>query len=208
MRPTLPKYSHTWDPGIVLNFVKKTSNESLTIEELTYKLAVLIALATGQRVQTLANNEIQNIVRLDRKIEIKIAGKLKTSGKGRIQLTLSLPFYDLDESICPARTLLHYLYKTEGLREKSNKLFITFKKPYRDATAQTISRWLKIILHKSGLDTNQFTAHSTRHASTSAAARKGVSYETIRLAAGWTEKSATLQTIIIDHCGNKINLQY
>ncbi|KAJ8980421.1 hypothetical protein NQ317_018813 [Molorchus minor] len=47
------------------------------------------------------------------------------------------------------------------------------------------------MLNRSGLDTSRFTAHSTRHASTSAAARKGVSYDTIRLAAGWTRRSST-----------------
>nr|CAH7741143.1 unnamed protein product [Callosobruchus chinensis] len=62
-------------------------------------------------------------------------------------------------------------------------------KPIRNATAQTISRWIKTMLEKSGVDTNRYTAHSTRHASASAAARKGFSYDTIRTATGWTQKS-------------------
>lgn len=165
-------------------------NKTISLEHLTYKLAILIALATGQRVQTLANIEVKNIVQCDDKIEIKITSRLKTSGRGRIQPTLVLPFYSEDESICPARTLIEYLNRTNNMRQESRHLFITLKKPFRDATSQTIARWLKIILENSGLDTSRFTAHSTRHASTSAAARKGVSFDTIRLAAGWTEKSS------------------
>lgn len=191
LRPSLPKYNHTWDPSIVLSYVREMSKTTLTLEDLTYKLAILIALATGQRVQTLANINIDNIVNYGTKIVIKIPNRIKTSGKGKLQPTLVLPFYDLDKNICPSRTLLAYLEKTKDLRGTSSNLFITFKKPFRNATAQTIGRWLKTMLKRSGLDTDQFSAHSTRHASTSAAARRGVSYDTIRIAAGWTQKSST-----------------
>uniref|UniRef100_A0A1Y1M5M3 Tyr recombinase domain-containing protein n=1 Tax=Photinus pyralis TaxID=7054 RepID=A0A1Y1M5M3_PHOPY len=190
LRPTAPRYNYTWDPSIVLTYVKSMSNETLSLQDLTYKLAILIALATGQRVQTLANIEVENIIINENRVEVKIPKKLKTSTKGRIQPTLLLPFFNQDKKICPARTLIEYLNKTKNLRQTSKNLFITFKKPHKDVTSQTISRWLKVILRKSGLDTNQFTAHSTRHAATSAAARKGVPYDSIRLAAGWSEKSS------------------
>ena len=38
---------------------------------------------------------------------------------------------------------------------------------------------MKDILKKSGIDTEMFSAHSTRHASTSAAARRGTNIKTI-----------------------------
>lgn len=66
---------------------------------------------------------------------------------------------------------------------------MTYKKPFHKATSQTIGRWIKNILNESGVDTNQFKTQSTRHAATSAAARKGVSFDTIRLAAGWNSKT-------------------
>lgn len=190
LRPTPPKYSHTWDPAIVLSYIRKMSNSPLSLENLTYKLAILVALATGQRIQTLVNIEVENIIQLQERIEIKIPNRIKTTSKGRIQPTLILPFFDLDEKICPAKTLLSYLDMTKEFRGTTKNLFITVKRPYHSATAQTIGRWLKHILKLSGLDTTLFTAHTTRHASTSAAARNGVSYDTIRLAAGWTKKSS------------------
>ncbi|XP_050293054.1 uncharacterized protein LOC126733719 isoform X1 [Anthonomus grandis grandis] len=190
LRPTAPRYNYTGNPCIVLTYVKSMSNETLSLQDLTYKLAILIALATGQRVQTLANIEVENIIIDENKVEVKIPKKLKTSAKGRIRPTLLLPFFNQDKKICLARTLIEYLNKTKNLRQTSKNLFITVKKPHRLVTSQTISRWLKVILKKSGLDTNKFTAHSTRHAATSADARKGVSYDSIRLAAGWSEKSS------------------
>ena len=47
------------------------------------------------------------------------------------------------------------------------------------------------MLNKSGVDMNTFNAHSTRHASTSNAFRKGVDLDTIRNTASWTESSQT-----------------
>ncbi|KYM94000.1 hypothetical protein ALC62_15389 [Cyphomyrmex costatus] len=102
-----------------------------------------------------------------------------------------LPFYKEDPNICPARTLQFYLRRTQDLRGKANALFISFKKPFKRVSAQTLSRWLKDMLHKSGINTEIFSAHSTRHASTSAAKKKGVSIDVIRKSAGWTKDSST-----------------
>nr|CAI5845526.1 unnamed protein product [Callosobruchus analis] len=75
-------------------------------------------------------------------------------------------------------------------------LFVTFKKSHHPASTQTISRWLKATLKLSGVDVNLSGAHSTRHAFTSSAAQKGVHYDSIRLAAAWTEKSKMLTTYL------------
>ncbi|KYB24806.1 hypothetical protein TcasGA2_TC032277 [Tribolium castaneum] len=42
-----------------------------------------------------------------------------------------------------------------------------------------------------GINTSIFSAHSTRHASSSAALRKGISLDVIHKTAGWSEKSQT-----------------
>lgn len=191
LRRPLPRYENTWDPGIVINYVRTLDNNTISLELLTQKLASLIALATGQRIQTLSLIEINNILVRDDKIEIKIAQRIKTSGINKSQPFLVLPFLNSDTNVCVAKTLLQYLQKTKDFRGSCKFLFITYKKPFHKATSQTIGRWIKNILNKSGVDTNQFKAQSTRHAATSAAARKGVCFDTIRLAAGWSENSKT-----------------
>ena len=47
---------------------------------------------------------------------------------------------------------------------------------------------MKNVLQKTGIDTQEFSAYNTRHASTSAANRMGVNIETIRSTAGWTKE--------------------
>ena len=53
----------------------------------------------------------------------------------------------------------------------------------------TVARWIKTTLKHSGIDTEQFTCHSTRSASTSCAEAAGLSLEQIMQAAGWSTSS-------------------
>lgn len=191
VRPPKPKYDSTWDPKIVLDYFKNLNNEKLSLESLSKKLITLLALVTGQRLQTLSLINIKNIDFKDETVEIKIPDKVKTSRLGRNQPILTLPVYKERENVCPVTALRCYLERTKDLRGDKTFLFISFKKPFKEVSTQTLGRWIKNVLRESRLDTNVFSAHSTRHASTSAAKRKGVSFDVIRKLAGWSDKSTT-----------------
>lgn len=80
--------------------------------------------------------------------------------------------------------------RTNNLRDaQATNLLITFKKPYKNASTQSIARWVKTVLGRCGINTDIFSAHSTRHAATSAAARRGITIDTIKNSAGWSRKS-------------------
>nr|CAH7716349.1 unnamed protein product [Callosobruchus chinensis] len=190
-RPPKARYENIWDLQIVLTLVKTLKTETLPLKTLSKKLAVLLALATGQRLQTISLIRVSNISIQYQRILIRISDRIKTSSINRSQPTLNLPFFVDEPQVCVASTLVRYLNVTKGSRDSSDRLFITFKKPRRKASTSTISRWTKDILERSGLDMSIFKPQSTRHASTSSAARAGVSFETIRLAAGWSHNSKT-----------------
>ena len=191
-KPKNAKYSHTWDTYIVLDKLSSLfPNDGLSLQDLTEKLVTLLALVTAQRVQTLSKISLSNIIETENIIRIKITEKLKTSKHMKALPVLEIPFFLDNQRICPAKTLQAYIRVTSSLRPiDEEKLLIAYKKPYYAATTQSISRWIKNMLKKSGIDTSVFTAHSTRHASTSAAARNGADIETIRRAAGWSEKTS------------------
>ncbi|XP_074034042.1 uncharacterized protein [Leptinotarsa decemlineata] len=191
-RPTFPKYNETWDPNPVLAYLSTLSPlESLTLKNLTIKLVVLLALATAQRVQTLSKIKLSNISRFDDRIEIRITDILKTSASNKVQPILILPYFFEKPHLCVASVMDYYMKTTNNLGNNSDQLLITIKTPHHPATTQTISRWIKSGLNQSGVDSSMFTGHSTRHASTSYAFKKGVNIETIRKAAGWSNKSNT-----------------
>lgn len=193
-RPSKPKYNDTWDPKVVLDRLETwPSNEALSLKQLTLKLTILLALTTSHRMQTFSLIDIRNMRLLIDHIEIKIPATIKTSNSGtdknKKQPTLILPFFTQNKKICVATTLQNYLQATKELRLNTHNLLISFQKPHNEVTAQTISRWIKDILKECGIDTGVFTAYSTRHASTSAAKRSGISVDLIKQTAGWTKKS-------------------
>lgn len=192
LRPSAPKYDQTWDPKIVLDHFNSLGNNSnLSLETLSSKLATLLALVIGHRMQTLALIKLKNIEDRQNAIHIKISDSVKTSGRNKKQPLLVLPTYEKDKNICVKTTLEEYVERTKSLRGSNDLLFIAFKKPHKAVTPQTLSRWVKNVLLQSGLDTKIFSAHSTRHASTSAAKRKRVSIDVIKNTAGWTSNSQT-----------------
>lgn len=189
-KPPRPRYDHIWDPAPVISKLKMLfPYDNLTIEEITKKLVVLLALGSGQRCQTLASIKISQISFNDRQLLIRVPDRIKTSAPGRSQPLIVFPRFVECESLCIATLVEMYLRKTEDLRTEScDSLFISYRKPFNAVCVQTISRWIRSVLKSCGIDEN-FTAHSTRHAATSCAARKGVPVEAIKRAAGWTGES-------------------
>ncbi|XP_043474427.1 uncharacterized protein LOC122506364 [Leptopilina heterotoma] len=110
----------------------------------------------------------------DKIIQIKIPGRIKSSGVNKSQPGLKLPFFREERELCVASTLSEYIKRTEPIRGNVEELFITFKNPKKAASTPTLSRWIKCILTESGIDTSFFKSYSTRHASSSAAKRQGV----------------------------------
>lgn len=190
-RPMKPKYSTTWDPGTVLSLLSSWfPNDLLSIERITKKLVTLLALTTGHRIQTLSFIKLNNIVYTDSGITINISDLIKTSRHGGEQPILKLSYYNQKREICPVHTVISYIKLTKHNRKEINDLIITCKRPYKKASTQTIGRWIKSTMKEAGIDTSIFSSHSTRHASTSAALRAGMTVDAIRKCAGWSRNSS------------------
>ena len=122
---------------------------------------------------------------------INIALPIKTSRKGCPQPSLFLPFFRDKPELCVATLLQLYIRRTAAHRPPEiDRLFLTLQRPFKSASSQTLSRWIKATLKDSGINTKVFRAHSVRHAATSHAKRQGVSIDTIRATAGWSQQSA------------------
>ena len=67
-------------------------------------------------------------------------------------------------------------------------MFRSFIGKHGPVTSSTIARWLKSCLHKAGVDTSKFKAHSTRAAAATKAAMSGVTVEDIMKAADWSNE--------------------
>nr|CAI5825465.1 unnamed protein product [Callosobruchus analis] len=148
-------------------------------------------LITGGRLQTISLIRVSNIISREKEIQISITDPIKTTMSLRAQPYLHIPFFLANKNVCPASTLMKYIDATKHLRQDEDFLFITYSGKHRRASKQTISRWVKSTLKEAGIDTAIFKLHSTRHSSTSAANRAGVSMEEICNTAGWSQGTST-----------------
>lgn len=184
LKPSLPRYASTWDIKVVLDFLATTDNESLSLKCLSYKLVTLLALLTGQRLQTLAAMKVSNLVMNDKSVTFYIDSLLKTSKQSTHIKPIQLTAYDSCTNICIVRCVKHYLEITSCHRSHDH-LLLSYIKPHKAVCTETISRWIKSTLFEAGIDISVFGAHSTRSASVSAGKRVGVPLDSILQAGNW-----------------------
>ena len=189
LRPALPKYTHIWDVNSVLIYLKTfTEPASLSIKDLTLKLNILIFLTTGQRGQTIHTIDVNYIQKLPNGYRITIQEKLKQTRPGKHLKPLEL--LDFPE---PRLSVTHhfqeYLERTSSYRGDHAQLFLSYVKPFKPVTKETLSRWVKKVLKQAGIDIDQYSPHSTRAASTSKCRNKGLQMDEIMKTAGWTNAS-------------------
>ena len=91
------------------------------------------------------------------------------------------PQFKDDVLLCPVETLKVYKRQTEKFRKgqdtAKSRLFLSLVEKHSPLCSSTIARWLKSCLHKAGVDTSVFKAHSTQAASSTKAAMVGMTVE-------------------------------
>jgi len=196
LRPPKPKYNFIWNPTDVLQYLGSLEPLSfLSFVDLTLKLVGLLALSTAHRCRTFSLIDVDQIFVFLDKIEIKIVEPIKTTKPETKQPCLVLPFFHDRPNWCAARAFLSYMEFTKQWRTSGrNRLFLGWTAAHCPVTAQTIGRWIKIVLDRAGIDlfliSSIFSAHSVRHSATSTALKRGISMDLIRDRAGWSERSS------------------
>lgn len=172
-RPPLPRYSATWDVNIVLEHIEsKGVNEKLSLKALTLKTAMLLALTRPSRSADLHSLNIGLVRSNPEGICFLPSKPAKQTKAGKIAQEFFFPRFQEKPVLCPVRAVEQYMKVTEPFRAREKSL--AFIKPHHPVTSSTIARWLKCTLEEAGIDTATFKAHSTRGASVSAAAQRGV----------------------------------
>lgn len=186
LRPTLPRYVCTWDPEVALKLLDVDSN-NLSLLEFSRKVVFLVTLLSGQRVATIANLKLSDVSITETRISISV-GLVKQSRPGYSQKPIQFNSFPEKPNVCVVNQLSLYCKNTKSSRTPDcQKLFLTSTRPIKPASNNTLSRWIKEILFKCNL--SQFSSHSLRGSSTSAAHRAGFPIDSILNAAGWSNDS-------------------
>ena len=193
-RPPQPRYSSTWDVNKVLDHItKKGANKDLNLKDLTLKTTMLLALTRPSRSADLHSLDIRLFRSSPEGVTFMPSKPAKQTKAGKIGQGYFFPKFEQNPLLCPVDAVSSYMDRTSPLcrreGEVTNQLFVAFIKPHHAVTSSTIACWLKTTLEQAGIDTAIFKAHSTRGASTSAAALRGVTTSDIILAADWSSDS-------------------
>ena len=186
--PKFPRYKFVWDVSLLFRYMRMLDDpKNLSLELLGKKLAALICiLAGGQRCQT---------VHAINTLHIKISGNicfipfyttLKQTRIGHHLAPLKFKVYNKEPKLCVITNLTEYLRKTLHKRTDA-ALFISYQKPHKAVSKDTISRWVKEMMTNAGIHPN-FVSHSSRSAASSYAKTKGVSLRDICDACGWSNE--------------------
>ena len=103
--------------------------------------------------------------------------------------SVDLKLYIQNKSLCIVSLLREYIDRTFSLRGQETQLIISTQAPFKGVARATISRWVKRVMDKAGIDVNCFKPHSTRAAASSHAKAKGAPLSVIMNTAGWTQNS-------------------
>ena len=187
LKPRFPKYSKVWDVNNVFEFFRKLKPpEELPLKILTLKLCMLIMLISGgQRSQTIHLIKRKNINFInDNLVFIPIMNVVKQTKANNHIKPLKLKTYE-DKKLCVVSHLKIYQNLVQALAPDEEQLFVSYIKPHKAVSKDTIARWCRETLKMSGIDTKKYSTHSSRSAATSKAKEKGVPLKTIIDSAGW-----------------------
>ena len=141
---------------------------------------MLILFVLSQQGQSIHYLDLQHLTMKENTYSFDVAAHIKSSSP-----RINIAAYEPDSTICPLTCLKAYINKTKALRSSETKLFVSYVRPHKAVSRDTVSRWTKDTLRLCSIDTKVFTAHSTRSASFSKANEKDVPVCEIMAKAGW-----------------------
>ena len=125
-RPAFPKYSTTWDVNLVLEYIESYyPHEKLTMRELSYKLVMLLALLSGQRLQTLHSLSLSSLKVSDSRWVFSVDVPLKQTRKGKHLAPLEFLAFPQNNKLCVVSVLKEYVRRTKDVRGSETKLLIS-----------------------------------------------------------------------------------
>ena len=151
-RPPLPKYTCTWNVQRVLSYITSWgSNDSLSVKQLSRKMAMLLALTRPSRSADLSQLSLCGKQYKPEGVSFAPSGLAKQSRQGKPITEFFFPSFPHDSGLCPVETLKAYENRTAPYRGGEQKLFLALIKPYKAVTSSTIARWLKSLLKAAGI---------------------------------------------------------
>ena len=135
-RPPGPRYSHTWDVASVTKYLASLgNNRSLSLKQLSFKLAMLFSLTCPERVSALTKLDLRHCRVLPEGVEFTLSAPRKRGSTDQLPKAFFARFPS-NSKLCPVESLRSYLKATRTIRatipsSKVDPLFISYVKPHK-----------------------------------------------------------------------------
>ena len=191
-RPPQPRYAIQWDVDQVLQYIKSLGpNSTLSDKDLSFKVAMLLALASAGRSSELNALDLRYMADKEDVITFTLGKPTKSRKFGSAPLSVSFHALKEDPTLCVVQTIRAYVQRSNLWRKRNvlskNQLLLSYIEPHKPVVSCTIAGWLIKTLKSAGINTEEFKAHSIRGAVTSKAQAKGLSCKEIMEVANWSK---------------------
>ena len=156
-------------------FESQTENSNLTLKCLTEKLTVLLLTLSEQRNQTLLAIDVYNAKIYEYKLIILANSSLKHTKPSRPLQPIVYHKFNGNPKLCVVECAKLYIEISKELVPPEIKQFlVTYGKPHKAVSDDTITRWIKNIISSAGIDIDVVKPHLTRSSSSSKAKQVGI----------------------------------
>ena len=195
LRPSFPRYESVWDVNKVFDhFRQKRKVSELSLKERSERLTFLLLLLSGQRAQTIHLLSIASMELSPTRCVFQVEEKVKQSRVGYHIAPIVYEEYPKEPALCILTYINEYIKRTQKFRKPDHsQLLVSYVKPNKPVSRETIARWCKSVLKSAGIDTKRFSCYSTRAVSTSLAVEKSGDIDKIISSVGWSN-AKTFQT--------------
>jgi len=119
-RPPQPRYSSFWNVGSMIDYLRKLgSNDSLTLKQLTMKMAMLLALTRPSHSADFSRLDLKTRLYKLNEVIFKPTHLAKQSKSCRPVADFFLPSFPEDSIVCPMVTLMAYEDRTVSFRSST-----------------------------------------------------------------------------------------
>ena len=139
-RPSNPIYAVKWEVNKVLNYLKSTSTTECSLTDLALKLVTLMSLLSAQRGQTIHYLCLEAMVVSETSLTFVASKPLKRSKPWSRPTVVEFVAYPDNPNICVVTTLKAYITRTSTLRGDTRQMLVSYFKPFKPVSRDTISR--------------------------------------------------------------------
>ena len=144
LNPPTRKFGFVWDVKVLFDYFEKMGdNNTLNDKNLSQKLLALLILLGGQRLNTVHQYQVNEMIKTEISITFAPSNLLKHSKQHSKLDVFEYRKYH-NKKLCVVDCLNTYLDRRQNKVDNTvQKLFISHQKPYKAVSIDTLRRWMK-----------------------------------------------------------------